>query len=231
MNGTKFDAPDHILPLSSKLKIQSSSSMQKKAVARKRCYLSSPQYGTQCKIAFPVVAKDSYIPAKRSNSDFCSENSISVPSTTAAQKTNSSSNASCAANHSSAIPSDIGHLFECNMTMVFLLNVLVILQSLRLLKFQILFENLIIILSFHFTKCYDKRRKFNLSWLQSHSWLAYSKIVGGAFCIPCLFFGRRVGLNSLKIQNLITKPLGSCSSPLRKFDNHELNQKLIKFLC
>ena len=95
------------------------------------------------------MAKDSYIPA---NSDSCSENSISIPSTTAAQKANSSSNASCSANHSSAIQSDIGNFLECNMTLVFLLNVLVILQSLRLTTFQIIFGNLIVILSFHFTQ-------------------------------------------------------------------------------
>ena len=89
VNGTKFDAPNHILPLFSNLKLQSSSSMQKKAVAGKRSYLSSPQYGTQCKIAFSVVAKDSYISAKRSNSDSCSENSISIPSTTATPNANS----------------------------------------------------------------------------------------------------------------------------------------------
>ena len=111
VNGTKSNAPNHILPLFSKLKNQSSTSMQKKAVARKRPYLSSSQHGTQCKIAFPVVPKDSYIPAKRSNSYSCSENSISIPTTTAAQEVNSSSNASCSVNHSSAIPSDIGNFF------------------------------------------------------------------------------------------------------------------------
>ena len=95
--------------------------MQKKAVERKRHYLSSPQHRTQCKIAFAVVAKDSYIPAKRSNSDSCSENSISISSTTAAQKANSSSNVSCSADHSSVIPYDIGNFFECYMTLVFLL--------------------------------------------------------------------------------------------------------------
>ena len=38
------------------------------------------------------------------------------------------------------------------MTLVVLLNVLVILQSLRLMTFQIKFGNLIVILSFHFTQ-------------------------------------------------------------------------------
>jgi len=73
-------------------------------------------------------------------------------STTAAQKANSSSNASCSANHSSAISSDIGYFFECNMTLVLLLNVLVVLQSLTLLTFQVIFGNLIVILSIHFTQ-------------------------------------------------------------------------------
>ena len=83
--------------------------------------------------------------------------------------------------------------------------------------------------SFHTT--YEKKRKFNLPWLESHSWLAYSKIVDGAFCVPCLFFVEEVRLSSLKIRNLMTKPLDNWNSPLRKFDNNELNQKLIKLMC
>ena len=89
------------------------------------------------------MAKDSdYVPAKRSNSDACSENSISIPSTTAAQKANSRSSAPCSADHSSAIPSDIGSF----------LNVLVILQKLRLITFQIIVRKQIVILIFYFTQ-------------------------------------------------------------------------------
>ena len=56
---TRSDTPNNILPLFSKLESQSSPSIQKEAMARKRSRLFSPQHGTQCKIAFPVVAKDS----------------------------------------------------------------------------------------------------------------------------------------------------------------------------
>ena len=86
VNGIKSEVPKCTLPLFSKLKSQPSSSTQKKTVARKKLCLSSPLHGAQCKIIFPVVAKDSYIHAKRSKSDSCSENSTSTPSTTAAQK-------------------------------------------------------------------------------------------------------------------------------------------------
>ena len=52
--------------------------------------------------------------------------------------------------------------------------------------------------------------------------------MNGAFCVPCLYFGRRVGLSSLKIPNLMAIHLGNWNSPLRKLDNHKLNQILIQ---
>ena len=107
VNGIKSEVPNRTLPLFSKLKSQPSSSTQKKTVARKKLCLSSPLHGAQCKIIFPVVAKDSYIHAKRSKSDSCSENSTSTLSTAAAQKANSSREAACSAGHSSAIPYDL----------------------------------------------------------------------------------------------------------------------------
>ena len=115
----KSDVTNYILPLFSKLKSQSSSSTQKKALARKRPCLSSQQHGTQCKFVFPVVVRDSYILAKRSKSDSCSENSTSISSTTAARKANSSSNASCYADHSLAIPYDFCNFLEYNETFEF----------------------------------------------------------------------------------------------------------------
>ena len=53
--------------------------------------------------------------------------------------------------------------FECNMTLVIFLNVLLISESLRFMAFQIIFGNLIVPLSFHFTQLMT--REGNLIYL------------------------------------------------------------------
>ena len=218
VSGTKSFTPNHVLPLFPKCRSQSLPSVQKKTMARKRPCLSSPQHGTQYRIAFPVVAKDNDISAKRIRLDSCLGHSTSVPPSTDAQKATSSSNVACPADHSSTSPYDIGHFVECteNLTDPQIYDILT--------NIWIPDSNFL----FPIHKIYNKKRKFNLSWLQRYSWLAYSKVLDGAFCIPCVFFGRRVGLNSAKLQNLMTKPLNNWNSATQKLDSHELRSEIHK---
>lgn len=48
-------------------------------------------------------------------------------------------------------------------------------------------------------------RRFQLSWMETYPWLAYSKEVVGAFCIQCVVFGHRfqvLSKNSSKLEQL-----------------------------
>ena len=67
---------------------------------------------------------------------------------------------------------------------------------------------------------YEKNRCFQSAWLQNFQWLAYSAIHDGAFCVPCVLFGRKIGS---KIDQLISSPLTDWSSANRRFKAHQMN--------
>ena len=47
---------------------------------------------------------------------------------------------------------------------------------------------------------------FVKNWLNEFTWLAYSKLYDGAFCIPCVFVGLSTGHNCGKLNSLYKSP-------------------------
>ena len=66
-----------------------------------------------------------------------------------------------------------------------------------------------------------KNRKFVHKWLNGYRWLAYSKILNGAFCICCVLSGKRIGPNSHKLDRLLKSLFRCWVSAKVRFDNHE----------
>ena len=79
---------------------------------------------------------------------------------------------------------------------------------------------------FPFRTSYGKARKFIFSWFQKFPWLAYSGMFDGALCIPCVFFGRRAGSNSYKLERLMMCPLVDWSIATRRFNDHECKSEI-----
>ena len=72
------------------------------------------------------------------------------------------------------------------------------------------------------------KRSFQVAWLDRFSWLAYSAIENGAYCIPCVLFGRRDGHNSSKVERLYQVPFTDWSNAIRRFKDHESKSPLHK---
>ncbi len=64
--------------------------------------------------------------------------------------------------------------------------------------------------------------KFNKDWLHLYNWLAYQEELDGAFPITCVFFGRRIDINSSKMEKLMTSPVTDQSSVKNKLNLHSL---------
>ena len=75
---------------------------------------------------------------------------------------------------------------------------------------------------------YGKNRKFNSAWLQKFPWLTYSGILDGAFCLPCILFGRRIGSNSTRLNKLMISPFNDWSTAMRKFNDHDIKSVVHK---
>ena len=75
---------------------------------------------------------------------------------------------------------------------------------------------------------YGKARKFAFSWYQKFPWLAYSRMMDGALCIPCVFFSRRIGSKSCKLQRLMMCPLVDWSMATRRFNDHQCKSEIHK---
>ena len=65
-----------------------------------------------------------------------------------------------------------------------------------------------------------KQRKFQYGWLEEFSWLVYSQVLNGCFCLPCLLFGKRSGHNSSKGKKLLNDPITYWTSALSRFRDH-----------
>ena len=74
----------------------------------------------------------------------------------------------------------------------------------------------------------NKNRKFLPTWLQNFSWLTYSRFLDGAFCLPCVLFGRRVGSNAAKLEKLMKSPFVDWSCASRRFNDHETKSDVHK---
>ncbi|CAI6370875.1 unnamed protein product [Macrosiphum euphorbiae] len=70
------------------------------------------------------------------------------------------------------------------------------------------------------------KRKFQIKWLETFKWLAYSKLREGLFCKFCVLFLNlnQVGKGSHeKLGKLVLKPLTKLKDALEDFRNHEKN--------
>ena len=67
-----------------------------------------------------------------------------------------------------------------------------------------------------------KQRKFRFEWLVRFPWLAYSKYLDGAFCLPCLCFGMECGKNGNKLNKLFKSPLTFWTTACSRFQSHSV---------
>ena len=72
---------------------------------------------------------------------------------------------------------------------------------------------------FSFTTNPRVKRKFNYSWLLSYSWLVYSKLNDGAFCIYCTLFSSNAQVLG-KMQQLCTTPFRDWKNAIKVFREH-----------
>ena len=63
--------------------------------------------------------------------------------------------------------------------------------------------------------------KFSHSWFTCWSWLCYSKLFDGAFCVSCVLFGNETGRNGTKLSNLFKEPLTMWKTAVSKLEEHE----------
>ena len=64
-------------------------------------------------------------------------------------------------------------------------------------------------------ECSNSKRHFVRGWLERFPWLAFSKFLDGAFCLPCVLFGVQCGRN--KLDKLYETPLTLWTSPMSRF--------------
>ena len=74
---------------------------------------------------------------------------------------------------------------------------------------------------FEFPSSETSGRKFCVSWLNHWSWLCYSKLYDGTFCLSCVLFGHQTGRNGSKLSKLFKEPLTNWQSAATKFEQHQ----------
>ena len=74
---------------------------------------------------------------------------------------------------------------------------------------------------FQFSFSQTLRRKFCASWLNRWSWLCYSKMYDGAFCLSCVLFGHQCGHNGSKLSKLFKDPLTNWQSAATRLEQHQ----------
>ena len=62
-------------------------------------------------------------------------------------------------------------------------------------------------------------------WLTRFSWLAYSAVDNGGFCLNCLLFGTEGMHNASKLQRLVSSPLLPSTSSCKKLTDHAMKSK------
>ena len=75
-------------------------------------------------------------------------------------------------------------------------------------KFQILTNRNTLPHNFQFPGRLEKpgcQRHFQAKWLQHYSWLEYSVMENGGFCVPCMLFG--IGTDDIDLGVLVSRPL------------------------
>ena len=61
------------------------------------------------------------------------------------------------------------------------------------------------------------KRGVFLFWLEDYKWLQYSKLLHGAFCLPCAMFGHQTGVSSSKVDKPIVCPFIDWSYAVSRF--------------
>ena len=79
---------------------------------------------------------------------------------------------------------------------------------------------------FQFPFSQTLRRKFSASWLNRWSWLCYSKLYDGAFCLSCVLFGHQCGHNSSKLSKLFKDPLTNWQSAATTLEQHQKHSEI-----
>eukprot|EP00112_Aurelia_sp_Birch-Aquarium-sp1_P020814 Seg5447.2 transcript_id=Seg5447.2/GoldUCD/mRNA.D3Y31 product="52 kDa repressor of the inhibitor of the protein kinase" protein_id=Seg5447.2/GoldUCD/D3Y31 len=79
---------------------------------------------------------------------------------------------------------------------------------------------------FHVTSEAGQRKRFVFQWLKRFPWLANSKYLDGAFCLPCVLFGKETGHNANKLDKLVKSPLRYWLSAHSKYKDHEMKSQL-----
>ena len=69
-------------------------------------------------------------------------------------------------------------------------------------------------------------RKFCYNLFQRWSWLCYSKLFDGAFCLSCVLLGRHTGHNGSKLFKLHKEPLTNWQSAVTKLEYHQKHSDL-----
>ena len=81
--------------------------------------------------------------------------------------------------------------------------------------------------SFPTTEQSGKKRKFNIIWLSKHPWLAYSKLLDGAFCKLYVLFGRPGSdKSSDRLTKFFNSPNNYWTGASHKFKMHEEKSRL-----
>ena len=73
--------------------------------------------------------------------------------------------------------------------------------------------------------CFPKNslgRRFQHKWLDQFSWLAYSDLLDGAFCLNCVLFGGESGHNAGKLLYLFKAPFSNWSKAMQKLQDHAI---------
>nr|XP_047122955.1 zinc finger MYM-type protein 1-like [Hydra vulgaris] len=70
-----------------------------------------------------------------------------------------------------------------------------------------------------------KKRSFLPKWLLKYSWLAYSQIEDGAYCLPCTLLRSRIP-NNTSITNFVRKPFKIWGNAIRAYMDHNNNCQL-----
>ena len=65
-------------------------------------------------------------------------------------------------------------------------------------------------------------KRFVHQWLNRYRWLAYSKYLDGAFCLPCVLLGTQTGHNGAKLDKLLKSPLTYWTSACSKCEDQNL---------
>ena len=71
-----------------------------------------------------------------------------------------------------------------------------------------------------------KKHRFNHQWLDKFPWLVYSQSIDGAFCLPCVLFGKRTGSNASKLDRLMLRPLTDWPCAPSRLCDHEMKSDI-----